>query len=105
MSPIAPPDPKEVIDSIGDGITEILQTVPRFLEKQGALNKEVESELLAIKEDVKANMPDKPEVLLKAAIGTVGSRVKLVTGTANNIGAALSETGSGLKKQVSRIIK
>ena len=102
---VTPPDPKEVIDSIGDTITEILQTGPRFLEKQGALNREIGNDLIAIKEDVKTNMPDKPEVLLRAVVGTAGSKVKLAVGTIGNIATSLSETGAGVRKQVSRVIK
>ena len=101
----APPDPKEVVDSIGDGVVEILQTGSRFLEKQGALGKEVGDKLVAIGEDVKNQMPDRPEVLLRAAIGTIGSGVKLAVGTVGNVATAFSETGSGVRKQVSRVIK
>ena len=104
-NPVTPPDPKEVVDSIGDGVVSVLQTGSRLLKKQGALSEEVGDKLVAIGEDIKTQMPDRPEVLARAVVETVGCGVKLVVGTAGNIAASLSETGSEVKKQVSRIIK
>ena len=102
---VPPPEPKEVVDSIGDGVVEVLQVGSRFIEKQGNLTREIGDGLMEIGEDVKADMFDKPEVLAKAAVGVVGSGVGLIFGTVGNVAAALSETASGVKKQASRVTK
>ena len=102
MPAIIPVDPEEVLDSVGDGASEILRTGSRFLEKQGVLNEEIGSKLVEIGENVKANMPDRPGVLARAAVETVGTAVRLVAGTVDNVGAAFSETGPALEKQISR---
>ena len=102
---VPPPDPKEIIDSIGDGIVEILHTGSRLLERQGTLNKEIGDRLTAAEEDIKAGMPDRPEVLIGATREAVRSGVRLVTGTVDNTITTLSETGSRVGKHMLRTLE
>ena len=99
------PDPKTVIDSIGDGAVELLQTGSRIGEKQSAVLATYASALKGVAEDIKAKMPDDPSVLPNAAIKTIASTFKAAVGTGESIVGGIDETVKGLKSQIDRVIK
>lgn len=99
------PDPKTIVDSIGDGAIEILETVSRVAEKEGGVMTSYAGTLKACAEDIKRRTPDDPSVFIDATIKAVGATVKAVVGTGEALVGGIDETAKGLKSQIERVVR
>jgi len=99
------PDPKEVVDSIGDGAVEVLQIGSRLAEKQSKVMGTLGTQLKSIGDDIKAKMPDDPSVLPASAMKAGGAVLSAIIGTGESFVSAIDETAKGVKGQIDRVIK
>lgn len=98
-------DPKVIVDSIGDGLVEVLQAGSRLAEKQGAVLGTLGSQLKSVGDDIKAKMPDDPSVLPMSALKAGGAVLSAIIGTGESFVGAIDETAKGVKSQIDRVIK
>jgi hypothetical protein len=99
------PEPKVVIDSVGDGAVELIQTGSRVLDKQAAVASSYAGSLKSCAEDIKRRTPDDPSVFLDAAIRTAGATIKAMVGTAEAVVGGIDETARGVKSQIERVVR
>lgn len=98
-------DPKVVLDSIGDGMVEVLEIGARMGEKEGVVMTKFAADLKVVAEDIKAKMPEDPSVLPKSVLKVGGAVVSGMFGTGTSIFGAVDETMKGIRSQIDRVIK
>ena len=96
-------DVVETADIVGDTAVEVLQLPSRFVKKQGDSIEEFGKNLMALKENIQDNMPDRPEVIADSLVGGITSGVRLVTDVFNNLASCMGDTGEGIRRQIGRI--
>lgn len=99
------PDPKQIIDSVGDGAVEVVEIGARLAEKLGSNLNAYGSRLKSIGDEIKSGTPDRPEVLPGAVIKAAGATVSAVVGTIGGFISAADETAKGLKSQIDRVVR
>jgi hypothetical protein len=99
------PEPKVILDSIGDGAVELLQTGSRLLDKQAAVIGSYAGSLKSCAEDIKRRTPDDPSVFLDAAVRTAGATIKAIVGTGEAVVGGIDETARGVKSQIERVAR
>ena len=101
MAPIT--DPKIVVDSVGDGVAEIMKIYPRVIEEFGgnaqAYGRAIENDFSALQ----SGMPDRPEALATFVVGIVGHTVEAMLKVPVGVAKAVGDTASGISSQVGRV--
>lgn len=99
------PDVKTVVDSVGDGAVELLETGARIALKEGHVMTDYAASLKDCAEEIKRRLPDDPVVLADAVIRTVGATVKAMVGAGEAVVGGIDETAKGVKSQIERVVK
>jgi len=97
------PDPKELVDSIADGVVEVAEGPARVAVNVAKVADTYASEVKANMDSVKAAMPDDPSVLPDAAIKAVGQTVKAGLGMFEGVGKGVMDTFQAVQNQIKRV--
>lgn len=97
------PDPKEVADSVADGVVELAEGPARIAAKVGEVATSFATDMRNNMEDFKKRMPDDPAAIPDCAIKAVGQTVKAGIGMAEGFGKGIMETFDGVKNQIRRV--
>jgi len=99
------PDPKELIDSVADGVVEVAEGPVRVVTNIAATCQTFATEVKANMDDIKKGLPDDPSVLAEVAVRAVGQTAKAGIGLIEGIGKGVMDTFDGLKNQIQRVSK
>lgn len=97
------PDPKELVDSVADGVVELAEGPARVATNVADVARGFASEVKTNMDDVKARMPDDPSVIPDAAIKAVGQTVKAGLSVVEGVGKGVMDTFEGVKNQIRRV--
>lgn len=97
------PDPKELVDSVADGVIEAAEGPARVAANIAKVADTYASEVKANMDAVKSRMPDDPSVIPDAAIKAVGQTVKAGLGMFEGVGKGVMETFEAVQSQIKRI--
>lgn len=96
-------DLKTLVDSVADGAISALGTFPSVAEKVAANATDYAAAVKRDLEDVKTNMPDKPEVIPRVAFGIIGQTVGAGLGMFGAIAAGVKESIDEIRAQTKRV--
>lgn len=96
-------DPKVLVDSVADGAISVVETIPNIAEKIAANATDYAAAVKRDLEDIKASMPDKPEVIPRVAFGIIGQTVGAGLGMFGAIAAGVKESIDEIKAQTKRV--
>jgi len=99
------PDPKELVDSVADGIVEVAEGPARVAKNVASVAESFASEVQSNMDDFKGRMPDDPSVIGDAAIKAVGQTAKAGLGIIEGIGDGIQDTFKAVKGQIERVLK
>ena len=99
------PDPKELVDSIADGVVEVAEGPARVAKNVASVADSFASEVKANMDDFKRRMPDDPSVIADAAVKAVGQTAKAGLGMIEGIGNGIQDTFKAVKGQIERVLK
>jgi len=97
------PDPKELVDSIADGVVEAAEGPARVATNVASVAQTFASEMKANMDSVKSRMPDDPSVLADAAVKAVGQTVKAGLGMFEGVGKGVMDTFQAVQGQINRV--
>lgn len=97
------PDPKELADSVADGVMEVAQGPARVAKNVAVVADDFASEMKANMDNVKSRMPDDPSVIADAAVKAVGQTVNAGLGIFKGIGKGVMDTFDGVQSQIKRV--
>jgi len=99
------PDPKVVVDSIGDGALTVVNTLPdagkRLLNVGADYAGQIESDISAIK----SGLPDNPGVIVDTGVKLIGQTVSAGIGGVEALAASFLNTLNGVKTEIGRVIR
>jgi len=97
------PDPKELVDSIADGVVEVAEGPARVAKNVASVADSFASEVKANMDDFKTRMPDDPAVIADVAVKAVGQTVKAGLGVVEGVGEGVMDTFEAVKNQIKRV--
>ena len=95
-------DPKEIVDSIGDGVVGAVQIFPRVAENIAGVAQAYANSVNRSIDDFKAKMPDEPAVIPRMLGSIAGETVGVAIGLVEAIVRAGSTTAADIKSQIKR---
>lgn len=98
------PDPKTLVDSIGDGALEVLKIVPTFAEKEARVSAQYAADIKGDIDRVQSALPDDPSALVGTVVSVLGHTAKAAISAIGAAFESADETFEGIKKQVSRVL-
>jgi len=98
------PDPKELVDSIADGVVEAAEGPVRVANNVAGVATSFASEIKANMDEVKSRMPDDPSVIADAAVKAVGQTVKAGLSMVEGVGRGVMDTFAAVKSQINRVL-
>ena len=96
------PDPKAIVDSIGDGAIELAEAPVRAAENVASSARSFATNVRSNMEDFKRRMPDDLSAIPDCAVKAVSHTFSDGIGLFEGIGSAARETVNGVKSQVRR---
>ena len=97
-------DPQVVLDSIGDGVAEVIKIYPRLIENMGgnamAYGRDINNDLSALQR----GMIEHPEALGAFVLGVVGHTFEAALGVPGGVAKAVGDSASGVRTQVQRVV-
>ena len=99
------PDPKELVDSVADGVVEVAEGPARVAKNVAGVAETFASEVKSNMDNVKTRMPDDPSVIADAAVKAVGQTAKAGLGIIEGIGDGIQDTFKAVKGQIERVLK
>lgn len=97
------PDPKNIVDSVADGVVEVAEGPARIAANVGAVATGFASDVRANMDDLKNRMPDDLSAIPDCAIKGVGQTIKAGLSMVEGIGKGFQETFDGVKNQIRRV--
>lgn len=97
------PDPKELADSVADGVMELAEGPARVAKNVAVVADRFASEMKSNMEGVKSRMPDDPSVIPDAAVKAVGQTVRAGLGMFEAVGEGVMDTFNGVQSQIKRV--
>lgn len=98
------PDPKELVDSIADGVVEVAEGPARVAKNVASVAETFASEIKSNMDDFKARMPDDPSVIADAAVKAVGQTAKAGLSMIEGVGQGIMDTFTAVKSQIQRVL-
>ncbi|MBA7675549.1 hypothetical protein ES703_83785 [subsurface metagenome] len=95
-------DPKEVIDSVGDGVVGAVQFFPRVAENIAGVAQAYAGSVNRSIDDFKAKMPEEPAVIPRMLGSIAGETLGVAMGLVEAIVRAGSTTAADIKSQIKR---
>ena len=95
-------DPKELVDSVGDGIVSVIQVFPRVAENIASVAQAYATSVNRSIDEFKAKMPDEPAVIPRMLGSIVGETLGAAVGLVEGIVRAGSTTANDVKSQIAR---
>ena len=99
------PDPKEIVDSVADGVVELAEGPVRVVNNVAAVCEGFSAEVKTNMEEVKRRLPDDPAVLADVAVKALGQTANAGLGVVEGIGKGVMDTLGGIKTQIERVTK
>jgi len=99
------PDPKELVDSIADGVVEAAEMPVRIAKNVADVADGFAADVKANMDNLKAKMPDDPSVIPDCAIRAIGQTAKAGLGMVEGFGKGIFDTFEGIKGQIQRVLK
>ena len=96
------PDPKTIVDSIGDGVVSAAQVLPRVAENVAGVAQAYAGSVNRNINEFKAKMPDEPAVIPRMIGSIFGETVGAVVGLVEAVVRAGSTTVTDIKSQIDR---
>ena len=96
------PDPKTIVDSIGNGVVSAAQVLPRAAENVAGVAQAYAGSVNRSINEFKAKMPDEPAVIPRMVGSIIGETVGAVFGLVEAVVRAGSATASDIKSQIDR---
>lgn len=96
------PDPKEVIDSVGDGVVGALQIFPRAAENIAGVAHAYAGSVNRSIDEFKAKMPDEPAVIPRMLGSIAGETIGAIVGVVEAVVRAGGATAADIKSQIAR---
>jgi len=96
------PDPKTIVDSIGDGVVSAAQVLPRVAENVAGVAQAYAGSVNRSINEFKAKMPDEPAVIPRMIGSIVGETVGVMVGLVEAVVRAGSTTATDIKSQIDR---
>lgn len=97
------PDPKEVVDSVADGVVEVAEGPARVAKNVASVADNFAAEMKANMDDFKGRMPDDPSVIADVAVKAVGQTAKAGLGMIEGVGTGIMDTFEAVKGQIKRV--
>ncbi|MBA7682296.1 hypothetical protein ES703_90646 [subsurface metagenome] len=95
-------DPKELVDSVGDGVVGAVQIFPRAAENIAGVAHAYAGSVNRSIDDFKAKMPDEPAVIPRMLGSIVGETVGAALGVVEAVVRAGTATAADIKSQIGR---
>jgi len=95
-------DPKEIIDSIGDGVVGSVQFFPRVAENIAGVAQAYASSVNRNINEFKAKMPEEPAVIPRMLGSIAGETVGVAVGLVEAVVRAGSATAADIRSQIDR---
>jgi len=96
-------DPKEIVDSVADGVLSAAGFLPNTAENIARNATDYAASVRRSLDEVKTNMPDRPEVIPRAALGIVGETIGAGIGMVEAVAMGVSKTIKDIKTQAKRV--
>ena len=96
-------DWKVVMDAVGDSAVQLVRVVPKVAEGCADAAKTYAGKVDRTLGEVEAEMPEHPDVLVRAPLGILADTIELVGEVIVPITSAISSTAKGLSAQVEKI--
>lgn len=97
------PDPKELVDSVADGVVEVAEGPVRVAKNIANVAETFASEVKTNMDDFKSRMPDDPSVIADAAVKAVGQTANAGLGLIEGVGKGIMDTFEAVKGQIKRV--
>ena len=98
-------DPKNIVDSVANGVVSAIGVLPNVAEN---VAKNATDYAAAVSKDLgelKANMPDHPEVVPRVALGIVGQTIGAGFGMIGGVIAGVDKAIKEIREQTERVTK
>lgn len=99
------PDPKELVDSVADGVLEAATGPLRVAANIASVCQGFASGVKDNMENVKTRMPDDPSVIADAAVKGVGQTAEAGLALVQGIGSGIMDTFDAVKNQIQRVTR
>jgi len=96
-------DPKEIADSVADGVISALELFPYVAEGVAKNAQEYASAVHKDLEEVKAKMPEDPVVIPRVVLGVVGQTIGAGLGMVEAVVSGIDKTVKDIKAQTKRV--
>lgn len=96
------PNPKEVIDSVGDGVMGAMQIFPRAAENIAGVAHAYAGSVNRSIDEFKAKMPDEPAVIPRMLGSIAGETIGAIVGLVEAVVRAGGTTAADIKSQIAR---
>lgn len=96
------PDPKELIDSVGDGVMGAMQIFPRAAENIAGVAHAYAGSVNRSIDEFKAKMPDEPAVIPRMLGSIAGETIGAIVGLVEAVVRAGGTTAADIKSQIAR---
>lgn len=96
-------DWKTVMDAVGDSAIQILRLPPKIAEGCADAAKSYASKADRRLAEVEAEMPEHPDVLVRAPLGLVADTVELIGEVIAPVSSSIGSTAKGISAQVEKI--
>jgi len=97
------PDPKELVDSVADGVIELAEGPARVATNVADVAKTYASEVKANMDDLKSRMPDDVSAVPDCAVKAMGQTVKAGLSMVEGFGKGVMDTFDAVKNQIRRV--
>lgn len=98
-------DLKTVVDSIGDGVAEVVQLPMRLTTVAGHRIEVAGTEAQGVVRMVKEGLPDRPEVIPNAAVLLAKNTLNGVISSVGETVGAFGATAKGVEGQIRRVLR
>lgn len=96
-------DPKEIVDSVADGALSAAQFLPNTAENIARNATDYAASVRRSLDEVKTNMPDRPEVVPRVAFSIIGETVGAGIGMIEAVAMGVDKTVKDIKSQTKRV--
>jgi len=98
-------DLKNVVDSVAGGVVSAAEILPNVAENVAKNATDYAGAIRRDLEDLKTNMPDRPEVIPRVVFGIAGQTVGAGIGVIEAVVMGIDKTVKDIKTQTKRITK
>ena len=99
------PDPKTLVDSIGDGVAELVQLPMRLTAVAGHRIEVAGTEAQGVVRMLTEALPDRPEVIPNAVVLLGKNSINGVLSSVEEIVGAFGATAKGVQGQIRRVLR